>query len=47
LRDNPLWHELLPHLNELSIEVITQKQLPDLDALIEEFAQDLKQKAQE
>jgi hypothetical protein len=46
LRDNPLWHELLPHLNELGIEVITQKQLPDLDAMIEEFAQDLKHKAQ-
>jgi hypothetical protein len=46
LRDNPLWHELLPHLKELRIEVITQKQLPELDAMIEEFAQDLKQKAQ-
>ena len=47
LRDNPLWHELLPHLEELRIEVIAQKELPELDAMIEEFAQDLKQKAQE
>jgi len=47
LRDNPLWHELLPHLEELRIEVIAQKELPELDAMIEEFAKDLKQKAQE
>jgi hypothetical protein len=47
LRDNLLWHELLPHLKELKFEVVTQKQLPELDAMIKEFAEDLKQKAQE
>ena len=47
LRENPLWHELLPHLKELKIEVVTQKQLPELDAMIKEFAQDLMQKGQE
>jgi uncharacterized protein DUF6930 len=46
LRDNPLWHELLPHLKELRIEIVSQKGLPELDAMIEEFAQDLKHKAQ-
>lgn len=47
LRDNPLWHELLAHLKELRIEVVIQTQLPELDVMIEEFAQDRKQKAQE
>lgn len=47
LRDNPLWHELLPHLKELKIEVVSRKQLPELDAMIKEFAQDLMQKGQE
>jgi hypothetical protein len=47
LRENPLWRQLLPHLKELRIEVITQEKLPELDAMIEEFAHDLKQKAQE
>jgi hypothetical protein len=28
-------------------EVVTQTQLPELDVMIKEFAQDLKQKAQE
>jgi hypothetical protein len=46
LRENPLWHELLPHLKELRIEVSTQEKLPEWDAMIEEFAQDLKNKAQ-
>ena len=46
LRNNPLWHELLAHLERIGIEVITQKQLPELDVLIVEFAQHLKQKAQ-
>lgn len=45
LRENPLWHELLPHLKELRIDVVTQKELPEFDAMIEEFAQDLKHKA--
>jgi hypothetical protein len=47
LRDNPLWHELLPHLKELKIEVVTQKQLPELEAIVKEFAHDLMQKGQE
>jgi hypothetical protein len=47
LRDNPLWHELLPHLKELRIEVVTQEGLPELDTMIEEFAQELIHKAQE
>jgi hypothetical protein len=47
LRDNPTWHELLPHLNELRIEVIIQEKLPVLDAMIEEFDRELKHKDQE
>jgi hypothetical protein len=47
LRDNPLWHELLPHLKELKIEVVTQKQLPELEVIVKEFAHDLMQKGQE
>ena len=45
LRDNPLWHELLPHLKELRIEVVTGEELPELDTMIEEFAQELNHKA--
>ena len=45
LRDNTLWHELLPHLKELRIEVATGEELPELDTMIEEFAQELKHKA--
>jgi hypothetical protein len=45
VRNNPLWHELLPHLKELRIEVVTGEELPELDTMIEEFAQELKHKA--
>jgi hypothetical protein len=45
LRDNPIWHELLPHLKELRIEVVTEEELPELDTMIEEFTQELEHKA--
>jgi hypothetical protein len=47
LRDNPLWHELLPHLKGLRIEVVSQEELPELDVMMKEIAQEIKRKAQE
>ena len=37
LRDNPQWRELLPHLEQLGIEVVTQDSLPAWDELALEF----------
>src|SRR3954471_5865382 len=37
LRDNPLWRELLPHLEQLGIEVVTRDSLPAWDELALEF----------
>jgi hypothetical protein len=33
LRDNPQWRELLPHLKQLEIEVVTQDSLPTWDEM--------------
>jgi hypothetical protein len=38
LRDNPVWHELLPHLRELKIEVVLQGDLPEWDSMLADFA---------
>jgi hypothetical protein len=38
LRDNPLWREILPHLNELKIEVVLQDKLPEWDEMLADFA---------
>jgi hypothetical protein len=37
LRDNPQWRELLPHLDQLGIEVVTRDSLPTWDELALEF----------
>jgi hypothetical protein len=37
LRDNPQWRELLPHLEQLGIDVVTQDSLPTWDELALEF----------
>jgi hypothetical protein len=37
LRDNPQWRELLPHLEQLGIEVVTQDTLPIWDEMALEF----------
>ena len=37
LRDNPQWRELLPHLEQLGIEVVTQDALPAWDEMALEF----------
>ena len=34
LRDNPRWQELLPHLEQLGIEVVTQDTLPDRKSVV-------------
>ncbi len=40
LRDNPLWRELLPHLEELKIEVVLQDELPEWDGMLADFARE-------
>ena len=40
LRDNPLWGELLPHLEELKIEVVLQDKLPEWDGMLADFARE-------
>jgi hypothetical protein len=37
LRDNPQWRELLPHLKQLGIEVVTRDSLPAWDEMALEF----------
>jgi uncharacterized protein DUF6930 len=37
LRDNPQWRELLPHLGQLGIEVVTQDSLPAWDEVALDF----------
>jgi hypothetical protein len=37
LRDNPQWRELLPHLEQLGIEIVTQDSLPIWDEMALEF----------
>jgi hypothetical protein len=40
LRDDPTWREILPHLEELGIEVILQDNLPEWDRLLADFARE-------
>jgi hypothetical protein len=40
LRDNPLWGEILPHLEELKIEVVLQDKLPEWDGMLADFARE-------
>jgi hypothetical protein len=43
LRDNPQWRELLPHLEQLGIEVVVQDSLPAWDELALEFFRGMRQ----
>src|SRR3954466_5065424 len=43
LRDNPQWRELLPHLEQLGIEVVVQDALPDWDELALKFSRGMRQ----
>src|SRR4051794_4316038 len=43
LRDNPLWRELLPHLEQLGIEVVAQDSLPAWDEMALEFFRGMRQ----
>ena len=40
LRDNPHWQEILPHLEEIKIDVVLQGQLPEWDRMLAEFARE-------
>ena len=42
LRDNPQWQELIPHLRQLKIEVVTQDELPVWDDADSEYVRRLK-----
>ncbi len=42
LRNNPLWEELIPHLRQLKIEVITQQELPLWDDAAAAYVQRLR-----
>jgi hypothetical protein len=42
LRNNPQWEELIPHLKQLKIEVITQQELPLWDEAAEAYVRRLK-----
>ena len=42
LRNNPQWEELIPHLKQLKIEVITQQELPLWDDAAEAYVQRMK-----
>ena len=44
LRDNPQWRELLPHLEQLGIEIVTQDSLPLGDEMAQEFFRGLRPK---
>jgi hypothetical protein len=43
LRDNPQWRELLPHLEQLGIEVVAQDSLPAWDEMALEFFRGMRQ----
>jgi hypothetical protein len=43
LRDNPQWRELLPHLEQLGIEVVVQDSLPAWDEMALEFFRGMRQ----
>jgi hypothetical protein len=40
LQDSPLWHEILPHLKELKIEVVLQDKLPEWDRMLADFVRE-------
>lgn len=42
LRDNPEWHELVPHLNELRIEVVFNDDLSAWDDAVADYQSPLK-----
>jgi hypothetical protein len=42
LRNNPQWQELIPHLKQLKIEVLTQDELPLWDDAADEYVRKLK-----
>jgi hypothetical protein len=42
LRDNSRWEELFPHLNELGIEVSIQNELPNVEAVYEDFLRQMR-----
>src|SRR5271157_486026 len=42
LRSNPQWEDLIPHLKQLKIEVITQQELPLWDDAAEAYVQRMK-----
>ena len=42
LRNNPQWEELIPHLRQLKIEVITQQELPLWDDAVAAYVQRMK-----
>src|SRR5271157_3819586 len=42
LRNNPQWEELIPHLKQLKIEVITQQELPLWDDAVAAYVQRMK-----
>ena len=42
LRNNPQWHDLIPHLKQLKIEVETQDELPLWDDAADEYVRKLK-----
>jgi len=42
LRNNPQWEELIPHLRQLKIEVITQQELPLRDDAAAAYVQRMK-----
>jgi hypothetical protein len=42
LRNNPQWEELIPHLKQLKIEVITQQELPRWDDAAEAYVRRLR-----
>jgi hypothetical protein len=42
LRGNPRWEELFPHLNQLGIEVLVQKELPHIEPVYEDFLRQMR-----
>lgn len=42
LRENSLWEELFPHLNQLGIEVSIQNELPNIEAVYEDFLRQMR-----
>jgi hypothetical protein len=40
VRDDPTWREILPHLEELKIEVILQDKPPEWDRMLPDVARE-------